>query len=46
MEDSGQNKDIVLQTGPLQVNLFNLLTDGVCIFLSGIKLYFGAKYLV
>lgn len=37
---------IILQQGPLHLNLFNLMTDGVCIALSGIKLYFGLQYLL
>ena len=43
-EGDGSDKQVVLQNNPFQINLFNLLTDGVCILLAGIKLTFGLRY--
>jgi hypothetical protein len=34
-----------VNAGLLQINLFNILTDGICILLQGIKTYYGLKYL-
>lgn len=45
-QNDGWDNDVVLAQGPLSLNLFNLLTDGVCIALVAIKLYYGVKYLL
>ena len=38
--------EITYSDGPLHINVFNVLTDGVCILLSALKLLFGTKYLM
>lgn len=44
--DDDPENEIILSQGPFHINLFNLMTDGVCILLSGIKLMYGIRYLM
>lgn len=47
MEDrsSGAKVNVTTSYGLFQINLFNILTDGLCILLQGIKTYYGFKYM-
>ena len=45
--DLEETNNSAIDDGPrLQINVYNLLTDGVCILLSVVKLLFGIKYLM
>ena len=44
--DNDPEVEIIMTSSPFEINLFNVLTDGVCILLSGIKLLYGIRYLL
>ena len=44
--DDNPNFALVVASGFLHLNMFNILTDGVCIVLSGFKLMFGIMYMM